>query len=382
MEHSSYVELNIVCMLFLGIIYVRLFNNRSIISSSQIYMKRLILTSCILCASDIVAVLCRGQFFAGARVFIEISNLIYFEAMPMISLFWLKYVFARLGKPIKGKKNVLVLAPLIVFTAFAVTNPLTNFLFSIDESNLYVRGSGVFIHWIISWIYLVAAAYVSHKEYKIAQSWNRKNECRPLLIFIVFPTIGCLIQMMVYGISAVQVGITLSIFLVNFQMQDNRISIDELTGINNRKEMRLYVDRLINRYKHIELSVIMIDVNRFKQINDTYGHSTGDEALRDVANALKRVCEKHSEHMFLCRYGGDEFVIVRRGASKDAFGELKTALENEVLNVSIEKSRPYDLSISVGNATKACTSMVDFEKCIKLADEAMYVEKKQTKVTR
>lgn len=376
MDHLSYIEINVVCMLLLGIIMHKQFVNRSIISSAQIYMKRLILASCILCASDILAVICRGQMFPGARILIEVSNLIYFVAMPLISMFWLEYVCAKVGKVLSNTSKAVLIAPVILFGVVAATNPFTQFLFSIDDTNRYVRGPGVFLHWIVSWSYLLIAGAVSYIAYKSAQSWSKRSQCRPLLIFIIAPTICCTIQMLVYGISAVQVGITLSIVLVNFQLLDNRVSIDELTGINNRKEMITYVDRTINKHKPVSLNVIMIDINRFKQINDTLGHNVGDNALQDVATALKKVCEQSSEHMFLCRFGGDEFVIVSRNIDPANMEQLHSTLKESVSSIA---NRPYQLSISVGNAAQVCENMADFESCLKQADASMYAEKQKFK---
>lgn len=379
MDHLSYIEVNVVCALLLFIVFLRQFSNRSIVTLAQIYMKNLILTSCILCVSDILAMACRGQMFDGARIIIQLSNLVYIESMPVISMLWLKYVCAKTGIMLSKIKNALVLTPLLLFSLVAISNPFTSFLFSIDENNRYVRGTGVFIHWIVSWAYLIVAAVISHKAVKSAQSWRKKNEYKPLLIFIVCPTICCVIQMLVYGISAIQVGITLSIVLVNFRLLENRISVDELTGINNRKEMSVYVDRLINRYKPVSICALMIDVNGFKQINDTLGHNVGDEALQAVASALKNVCDRFSEHMFLCRYGGDEFVIIVKDIDAERVAELKNNLKSEVKAVAGAYNRPYELSISVGYNAAVCENYEDFADCIKLADEAMYLEKGKAK---
>lgn len=381
MEHLSYIELNVVCIILLGIVLFRQFNNRSIISSSKIYMNCLILTSCVLCVSDIFAIMFRGQTFSGARILIELSNLIYLESMPIISMFWLKYVLVKTGKKISKSKNVLLIIPIILFTIIAVSNPFTQMLFSIDQNNLYARGPGIFLHWIISWFYLLLAGIISYRAYKLAQSWNKKSQYRPLLIFIIFPAIGCFIQMLIYGISVVQAGIALSIVLINFQNQDNRISMDELTGINNRREMNTYVDRIINRYKSVQLNIFMIDINNFKKINDTFGHTSGDEALLDVATALKKVCENSADPLFLCRYGGDEFVIISRDIDEVHLEDIKSLLQSEIRNTSAATNRPYKLSISIGFAVGICESMADFENLINKADEAMYIEKEAFKAS-
>lgn len=379
MDHLSYIEVNVVCMVLLFIVFLRQFSNRSIVTISQIHMKNLILTTGILCVADILAITCRGQFFGGARIIIQLSNLVYIESMPIISMLWLKYVCSKIGENMTKAKNILILIPLLLFSLIAISNPFTNILFSINDKNLYVRGPGIFLHWVVSWAYLVVSAIISHRAVKLAQSWNKKNELRPLLVFIVCPTICCMIQMLVYGISAIQVGVTLSIVLINFRLLENRISVDELTAINNRKEMSVYVDRLINRFKPVNICAIMIDINGFKQINDTLGHNVGDEALQDVSTALKSVCDKFGGRLFLCRYGGDEFVIVAKDVDEQRITELKACLKGEVKDIAIRLNRPYELNISVGVAQKLCNSYEEFVDCLDIADDAMYHEKGKTK---
>lgn len=375
MLNYNYIEINIVCILILGIIYFRILGNRSTISTAQIIMKKLLISSVVLCVADIIASIFRGQTFNGARILIEVSNIIYFEAMPIIAMYWLIFVCNRVERKLSKARILVFQIPITLFTALAVTNPLTNFLFSIDENNLYVRGPGVFIHWIVSWFYFISAGVVTHRAYSKDNGWNKHNEYRPLLVFLIFPAIGCAAQMLLYGITSVQVGITLSIILINFQLQDNIISNDELTGINNRKEMNNYIDRIIERGKSTALNVFMIDVNKFKTINDTFGHSVGDEALKDVANALKQSCADSNDDLFLCRYGGDEFVIISHSTDENDTQELKSIIHNNVKKIASEKEKPYELSISIGNAFKECYSVKDFEECIKTADEKMYLEK-------
>lgn len=371
MQSLSYIEVNVICLMLLGIFYIRVSKNRSILTTSQIIMKRVILASCILCMSDIVAVICRGQTFAGARGLIEASNLIYIYSMPVISMFWNDYVRNRLGKRLTTMQTIMHHIPLGLFTLVAISNPFTNYLFTIDENNLYARGPGIFLHWIVAWFYLASATIISYKAYKSADNWIKRAEYRPLLAFLIFPIIGCLVQMLLYGVSSVQAGITLSILLVNIQLQANQVSTDELTGINNRKEMANYLDSLWSRKP--SLCVMMIDVNRFKSINDTFGHAAGDEALKKVANALKRVCEKCDEHLFLCRYGGDEFVIIGEGIDNDRALEIKSIISDEIKNTT--NTYGYTLSVSVGYSIDPCSNEDEFEKCIKQADLYMYKEK-------
>lgn len=376
MQFSCYIEVNVICLVLLAIMYGRVRQNRSIVSTSQIIMRRLITAMWALCLSDVVAVVCRGRFFPGARIVIQLSNLVYLEMMPLISMFWFFYVCNRIGKELNKRQVFLSQIPLVIFTICAIANPFNHFLFTIDSSNLYTRGPGVFLHWIISWFYLLYAGVLSAKAIRTAPNWARRNEYLPLLYFLILPTIGCVAQMIFYGVTSVAAGITLSIILISLQSQDNQISVDELTGINNRKAMRRFVDNLVHKSTPPQLTVMMIDINKFKQINDTLGHSVGDMALCETANILRQVCGKSKERLFLSRYGGDEFVIIGQHVSNDSAEALVSMLHESFSDFSKEQQKPYTLNISIGYAIGSCEDYLQFEQLLKTADESMYTFKK------
>lgn len=377
MQYSCYIEINILCMILLGIIYGRQRQNDSIVSSSQIIMRHLIAAAWALCISDIVAIVCRGRFFPGARILIEGSNLIYLEMMPVISMLWYRYTCIRIGKKPERRTAIWMSLPLVGFTVIALANPIIHFLFTINADNLYSRGPGVLLHWIASWFYFISAGILSFRAIRSAPSLAQRNEYKPLLNFLVLPGIGCATQMILYGVTSVQAGITLSLILVTMQMQDNQISADELTGINNRKAMRHYIDSSIHRNNSLRLTVMMIDVNKFKKINDTLGHSVGDMALRDTADILRSVCGKFRERLFLCRYGGDEFVIIGQNVEDGAADELAGSIRQRVHEFGKENRKPYMLDVSIGSASGICEDYEDFSHLLRLADETMYEDKKK-----
>lgn len=377
MQQVYYIQVNLICMILLGIVYSRMNKEHSMVSASQIALRRIILSTAMLCLTDIVAGVCRGRFFSGARLLIVVSNLLYLEMIPVISMLWLVYVLNRFGQNVR-KKFILAL-PLLLFSLVALLNPLTGILFTINDQNFYMRGPGVLLHWIVSWLYLFAACSLAYAKYRATTSWVQRNEIRPLLSFLIFPMIGCLAQMAFYGVTTVQVGITLSIVLISIQMLDNRISVDELTGINNRKAMRRYIEDVIHRHITPRLTVMMLDINKFKHINDTLGHSVGDEALIDAARLLSEACGRAPGRFFLCRYGGDEFVIIGLNISDEAAEDLAFAIRRSARDFEARGNKPYSLELSIGCASGVCESYDDFEKRLSAADDVMYLDKKKIK---
>lgn len=377
MQLFGYIEVNLISLILSGIVYVRLRQDRTIHSTAQLLMRRLLVALWLLCISDIVAVIVRGRFFPGARMLIQVSNLVYLEMMPIISMIWLFYVFNRTEHLLRKRQTFLLFMPLAAFSVLALVNPWANMLFWIDENNLYVRGPWVFLHWIVSWFYLIYAGALSIHAIREAPNWMKKCEYQPLLYFLVLPAIACLIQMCVYGVTSVQVGVSLSVVLISMWSQDNQISSDELTGINNRMAMRRYVENNVHKNNPPRFTVLMLDINKFKRINDTLGHAVGDAALRDMAQILRDVCGKDRKSLFLSRFGGDEFLIVGKELNEEETLQLVKIIREEIDTFNLRAKRLYTLSASIGYASGRCEDYEQFTACLQKADDAMYEEKKK-----
>ncbi|MBM7023064.1 GGDEF domain-containing protein, partial [Treponema sp. Marseille-Q4523] len=117
----------------------------------------------------------------------------------------------------------------------------------------------------------------------------------------------------------------------------------------------------------------VIDINKFKAINDRYGHAEGDAALKHTANILRNIAAKH-DNIFIARFGGDEFIILSKGEryTNDICAEFKNALTR--FNAAHQK--PWELSVSLGSAPYK-TEYRDFEEWFTQADSEMYKEKKR-----
>ena len=118
----------------------------------------------------------------------------------------------------------------------------------------------------------------------------------------------------------------------------------------------------------------MVDVDHFKQINDTYGHAEGDRALILVSRALKRACERLNYSMFLCRYGGDEFLMIARtDLPEEVVETIKTCLREEVAKQG--GSRSYTIEASMGFA-RWDGNPSSFKESLVTADKKMYENKR------
>ncbi|PCK07528.1 MAG: GGDEF domain-containing protein [Alteromonadaceae bacterium] len=155
-----------------------------------------------------------------------------------------------------------------------------------------------------------------------------------------------------------------------------RAKTDSLTGINNRREFDFQLEFLINLAlrKKTPLSLIICDIDHFKQYNDKLGHYAGDECLIQVARSISNTCVRSTD--IPCRYGGEEFSIIVYGDEMSAFN-LAEAIRAEVYNMAIPHPAKdnYPVTLSVGFCTLIPDSETKPKRLIEQADAALFKAK-------
>ncbi len=149
---------------------------------------------------------------------------------------------------------------------------------------------------------------------------------------------------------------------------------DELTGIYNRRAFQKALDkelRISKRYGK-PLSLIMLDIDGFKKINDKFGHQEGDNVLRSLATNLQRAIR---EIDFLARYGGDEFAVILPETKAEEAVVLAERLKKTVKNCPISTGGPHrNITLSMGIADIS-ESMNSEDELISQADRVLYLSK-------
>lgn len=155
-------------------------------------------------------------------------------------------------------------------------------------------------------------------------------------------------------------------------------SIDSLTGIKNRRQFdkRLLAESRRSRREQTPLSVAMVDIDHFKNINDTYGHSAGDECIRHVANLLKLLLRRSSDDV--CRYGGEEFGIILPNTDEEGARQVLESMREKVENTPVVvDGQVIPMTISAGVASTIIVHAEHEAKLLKFADAQLYVAKQQ-----
>lgn len=153
---------------------------------------------------------------------------------------------------------------------------------------------------------------------------------------------------------------------------------DALTGLHNRRSLERHMTTECARLRREEgwLSVIMIDIDFFKQYNDTYGHPEGDRCITMVASALTRAVKRASD--VSARYGGEEFACVLPGADPMAAEAVAQEIRLQVQSLNIPHARsqisPF-VTVSIGVASSRCSEDATPDLWILEADEQLYRSK-------
>jgi diguanylate cyclase (GGDEF)-like protein len=175
--------------------------------------------------------------------------------------------------------------------------------------------------------------------------------------------------------------LTVSLRDRNRQLRDARrqltdlANVDELTGLANRRRVNTVLKQEINRARRagIDLSVILLDVDYFKNYNDNYGHPAGDEVLKKLADIMQRSSTRAGE--LVARYGGEEFIILLPGASAEDALRFASRLKDMIAQARIPhatSSVAEHLTICQGVITARPDHDHQPAELIKQADKALY----------
>ena len=162
---------------------------------------------------------------------------------------------------------------------------------------------------------------------------------------------------------------------LKYQQAENSATTDYLTGLPNARSLFMQLDRELARCKrdNTTLTVMVSDMDGFKQINDRFGHLEGNRVLRLFAQALK---DTSREYDYVARMGGDEFVVIAPGLAPEAAGKKTEQMRALARHAGNEVCGEEILSLSVGRAMFPADGK-DAEQLLAEADRRMYLEKQK-----
>lgn len=305
------------------------------------------------------------------------GNFLVFLLSPVLASLWLLYVHYQVFN--LEKKTRKLIKPLIginlLNVLLVVLNLFFGWFYSIDINNIYNRGPYFFISTIFSLI-LIVFAFILIIRYR---NNIGKQYYISLALFAVPPLISIGLQIIFYGISIVLNSMVLSLFIAFLYIQNKSMCTDHLTGLNNRKRFESYLKEKINSSsRHRTFSAIMLDINNFKTINDTFGHEMGDKALEISGKLLKSSIRAND---FLARYGGDEFFLILDISNQRELKATINRINDKINEFNSRGVYPFELYFSMGFAIYDYKSKMGVNKFLKHIDKLMYEDKEEYRQT-
>ncbi|MFA0815603.1 MAG: GGDEF domain-containing protein [Anaerofustis sp.] len=376
MELTGYLGVSIYSFLILlYILFHEIRHSEKEMMSFRLFLTVLI-TTMFLIAFDIFS-RCDGFSKPYYPFLNHLGNFLLFFFNLLLPSFWFLYVHNQVYQNDAKTKRYMVFFLLLnlLNAASVIVSQFAGWFYTIDSENIYHRGPFFAIPAAITVLLILMAGAMVLSNRKQME----KKQFSSLIFFPVPPLLCIILQLQIYGIPLMLNGTAFSLLIVFINIQYKGVSIDYLTGAYNRKAMDNYLKKKIAacRQNH-SFSAILIDLDDFKDLNDTYGHDIGDEAL--IASVrLLRSCVR--EEGFLARYGGDEFCVILNTDSPKNLEQIIKEISDCFEHHNRICLHPYRLQCSMGYAIYDCGTGQSGEEFIRRIDKLMYGCKRERKKT-
>lgn len=381
LEDSLYIFILIFACLVQGVLLV--FINLQVDMRKQTKLFRwLIICSIIICISDMLTRIASLYTQDGAYM-ISISymvNEIYFISQACVAGVWFVYAQRVVNSnwPESPVKIIGAMIPMVFLIVFVVLTGATGWLFSINGMNEYQRGPLFLLHPLICMGYLLYPSVMALLKINKSDFYIHRAKLMTIAIFsaLIIPFV---VLQAVWGndYPLFCIGYTLALMVLYVNRQNQRITIDELTGVSNRSQAMNYLNFKMNAHAEPgqpikSMYLLMVDIDKFKQINDNYGHVEGDEVLKRTAAVLKRSVPRS---FFIGRYGGDEFIIIGEAQKEEEIQNICEAIHENIAVANYQAMLPYNFTVSIGYSVRD-GQIFSIPEFVKKADKNLYRVKK------
>lgn len=299
------------------------------------------------------------------------GNFLIFALNLLLPSLWLLYVYYQVYHDTQKMKRILypLMAIGVANVIMVVLSQFFGWYYTIDAQNIYHRGPLYPLSASVAALLLIASCVlVLFSRKKI-----HKEHYSSLLFFAILPFAGIFLQLLIYGYSLTLISVIPSLIIVYLNIQSQSINTDYLTGINNRKGLEKYLKKKIEACSPTKtFSAIMLDLDDFKYINDTFGHDTGDTVLK-VSTKLFRSCIRSKD--FIARFGGDEFFIIMDISNQADLEATVNRINHSIAEYNLTATTIYKLGVSMGYAVYDFNAHLKIEQFQKKIDMMMYENK-------
>ena len=306
MNIQEIVIANSMAILLMVVLLVSRYFVRRHIETEDKFFYSLVSIALIAATLELICFLVDGRPGLFYKIVNVTANHLLYACTATISVVWLWYVDSSLNHDTRRIRTIFLPFVILwgIFILMLIPNIWLGFLFSFggNNANEYIRQPAGYSFYGFLLLNLIAS-FIVFIRFKLVHG---ESKFFPIGMFLIPVIISCIIQAIWYGIAVAWLGTAIGITAIYLNIQSRLAFVDGLTGLFNRAfiEHKLIVARKNQRYVY---GGIMLDIDDFKLINDTFGHSTGDDALKKVAIILQKACSKND---LIFRFAGDEFVVL------------------------------------------------------------------------
>ena len=373
---TFYIEANIVCIIIFLMMLTREMGTVGR-QTKQIIFINITVAHMLYFVNDIVCVLVIGNYIPHTALIASVVNVLNAILLSAITGFWFVYAELSQGEEyiLTFKHRMYVLAPAMLETVLMI------FLFTFFPRTVMDEENSMTTFYYIAFLcvpamYVVVSAVRSFIRALRKENYGVRTQYLSCAIYPVIITVFGILQIVVINAPLFCFGCTIMMLYVYIISLNDQVSIDELTRLNNRTQLKKYVasESLKQGADKQSRYVLMIDLNKFKGINDQYGHVEGDNALKRTADALKTACGGNPMKTFIARFGGDEFIIIAKTDDEELVKELCKNIKETLVKMNDESGAKYDLTCCIGYC-QYNGDVSGFQSAMVKADEQLYKEK-------
>ena len=376
-----YIEANIICIIVFVILLIHNHFNLDR-QEKQVKYDHVLIAFILYFLADCFWAAITADYIPKTRISVVVNTFLIYLLMGATIYCWLNYVMAFVQVPHRNRpiNRFAVIFPFLVSTVVLLLQYVFFPQTLINEAQDTLPGFSAYLI-VVPDIYMIAVLFYTIRRAKVEENPLEKRKYIFIGLFPLVVMTGGLIETLFFPHLPIYCFTCLILMLVFYiQAIEVRVSMDPLTNLNNRGQLMRYISQKSNLHQEgRQTFVVMMDIDDFKAINDTYGHAEGDKALVTVANSLKKAINRCGLPSFLGRYGGDEFILIIHPEIREEIDQLVRVIREEIRLECVNNGIPYILFVSAGyDELKGDQDSV--QNCIQRADEKLYQDKKYRKL--
>lgn len=373
------IQVHAISIIILFVLFMSVRQQSRSVQQKNRYFVALLALNGLTMSMKIVMTLTKGYISGIEEVLLHASTAIYYASSVVIVFHWLLYLHNHVkGEQATKRYLMIAIAPYLLMSFVSVFLSLIGIpvMYRIQSSGnierYFMYGPVIFTAYAIM---IGSVIYVLWHKEELA-----KSEFITLIMYLLPPTIGILLNESIDGAELLWPSMTISLLIVYVNIQSKMTNTDPLTGVFNRREYERQVTYLSNdKVFKRRVGAIIIDIDDFKQINDEYSHQVGDNTLIDVSQVLQLSVRKND---FIARIGGDEFCLIIDSDQESVLHDVINRIHQHMDIYNEEKQDQFQIHLSMGYGIYDQKNHGTFRAFLERIDKRMYQDKQLTKSTK